>query len=80
MQRTIKWNRACKQINGDSLYLSKCGRFRIRQVRFASGRGFFNTIAYKLISADGAAEVEADTLANAKDEAEYLNNPDWEPA
>ncbi len=79
MKRAVKWSKP----SGDEwqpTYYSKCGRFVIKRRRFASGRnGCFNNIGYTLV-ADGHAQTQvSDTLRDAKDEAEMINNPSWEP-
>lgn len=66
-------------LEGEMLYTSKCGRFEIQKVKYASGRGNFNNVGYKLrVVATGKAQ-NADSLADAKLLADWEIDPDFDP-
>lgn len=79
MPRAVFW----KKPTGDRrrlTYVSKCGRYTIVKRHFASARnGHFATVGYTFtVVATGKSE-KVDTLRDAKDLAEFDNNPNWEP-
>ena len=79
MKRAVAWKRP----EGDEwkrIYTSKCGRYTIRRKHYASGRnGHFATIRYIFADAVTGKHSTHDRLIYAKDEAEYANDPQWEP-
>ena len=82
MERKVLWSRPVTERREDEpVYTSKCGRYRIEKKHYASARnGHFANVAYKTtILASGLFSV-TDSLRDAKDEAEYDNDPNWEPS
>jgi hypothetical protein len=81
MERKVFWNRPVTDALDRVSYTSKCGRYRIEKKQYASGRnGHFNTVAYKTYRVGQAVAIgENDTLVQAKDEAEYHHDRNWEP-
>ena len=81
MERKVSWNKPVTDPLGRVSYTSKCGRYRIEKKQYASGRnGYFNTVAYKTyLVGQTVALGENDKLVTAKDEADYHNDPNWEP-
>lgn len=81
MKRNVRWSVPKTDGLGRVSYASKCGRYRIEKKQYASGRnGYFNTVAYKtFLIATGKELGENDKLVTAKDEADYHNDPNWEP-
>ena len=79
MPRAVAWSRPTGN-DHKRTYLSKCGRYSIVKRHFASARnGFFATVGYTFtVVATGKGET-VDTLRDAKDLAEFDNNPNWEP-
>jgi hypothetical protein len=78
MERKVLWNRpqVCK-IAGEPVYTSKCGRYRIEKLAMWS----YNTqVVYRTIILATGRRIENDRLAKAKDEAEFNNDPNWEPS
>lgn len=81
MKRQVKWSPAVVDRLGRSVRISKCERFRVVTRSMASGRnGHFNARAYEALRADGSRiGALCDTLVEALDACEYVNDPNWEP-
>jgi len=82
MERKVRWSRPVIEKRTDEpVYTSKCGRYRIQKDHKASGRnGYFNTVVYGTTIVATGKTIWTDTLRDAKDEAEYDNDPNWEPS
>ena len=82
MERKVRWNRPVTDRLDKVNYTSKCGRYRIEKRMYASGRnGHFNTVVYKTYVVGTVVAIgDNDKLAEAKDEAEYHNDSNWEPS
>ena len=83
----VKWSkpepvRAGKSqliMEGEFEYRSKCGRFLIKKDHMSSSRGHFNTVVYKFTVVATGKSRTCDTLAEAKQEANWEIDPNWEP-
>jgi hypothetical protein len=79
LNRKVLWNRP----TGDDwkrVYVSKCGRYTIERMRMASARnGYWNAVGYRLEIVGSTKRPRMyDTFAEAKDAAEWDNDPAWE--
>ena len=81
MIRQVRWSKATRNDYGQAVRVSKCGRFHVVSRRMASVRaGHWNARAYELTRPDGTRIGRLrDTLQEALDEAEFFNDPNWEP-
>lgn len=79
MTTPLKWTRSVSAKTGLSVFTSACGRFVIRQHR----GGWATVRVYYLLDVDGKPAPrhlrEADTLTGAKDAANLIANPNYEP-
>ena len=79
MDRKVSWGRPTGD-EWERSYASKCGRYTIRRRRFSSARnGHFASIGYVVTLPSGKTATH-DLLVDAKDEAEFDNDPNWEPS
>lgn len=83
MKRQVKWNRpqpatvgkSQLPIDGEFVYTSKCGRFSIRK-RFYSLP--CSSVGYSMTDSETGKVERCDTLRDAKDEAEWAIDPNWD--
>jgi len=82
VRRQVRWGAPKADRWGCASRASKCGRFKVLTHRTASpGNGFWNGRAYELQDGEGRQIGTRwhDTLAEALDQAEWENDPSWEP-
>ena len=83
----VKWSKPAPRIIGKNkvvmddeyIYTSKCGRFVIDKRMMYGGRNGYSTTPMYKLSVDGVtSKYEYDSLAHAKNDANYTIDPDWE--
>ncbi len=87
MERKVAWNKPVPRTVGKSqivckgefVHASKCGRYTITKEVTSGARRGFNGVRYVFTLVATGKKTYCDSLEEAKDEAEFDNDPAWEP-